>query len=303
MRDSTQNSNHIAILIHGFAGKKEFMKEIEQCLNENPFNEVYDEIFNLSYYNSKHGLDFSHPYDLRTTIYDPDIPQNLSQYFYHLILSAIKTYKTPVSIDVFAHSMGGIVTRAMIKYILSKKEKKFEIKRVIMMGTPNHGTRLAQKFINIPTDIFLTGLNILLELPRGGVDITDLEVLNSQFMQMIPKSKFLKELNGPLNEIEKSIKWVTIRGLNSSGLLEAIWQPFLFRKVWLNRKFPFINIGMIPNDSVVDAASVPLKHAKNLTVPKANHMNLLKWISEESGQIVRALVEKIIVPRGLEQSG
>jgi hypothetical protein len=163
-----------------------------------------------------------------------------------------------------------------------------------MFGTPNHGTRLAQRFINIPSDIFLTGLNLLLELPRGGVDMTDLQLFNSQFMQMVPKSRFLKELNGSLTDIEKSIRWITVRGLDSSGLLEAIWQPFLFRKVWINRTFPFIHIGMIPNDSVVDAASVPLKHAENLTIRNANHMNLLKWISKDSGKAVRNLVELII---------
>ena len=150
-------------------------------------------------------------------------------------------------------------------------------------------------FINIPSDIFLTGLNLLLELPRGGVDMTDLQFFNSQFMQMVPKSQFLKKLNGPLTDVERSIKWITVRGLDSSGLLEAIWQPFLFRKVWVNRTFPFIHIGMIPNDSVVDAASVPLTHAENLTVINANHMNLLKWVSKDSGKTVRSIIESIIL--------
>ncbi len=295
MRDPFQKGNRVAVLIHGFAGKKKFMGEIEQCLVEAPFNEVYKEIFNMSYYNSRHGLDFSQPYDLRTSIYDPKVPQNLSQFFYKSILSTIENYQSPVYIDVFAHSMGGLVTRAMVKYILSKINQKFRINRVFMLGTPNHGTRLAQRLINIPSDIFLTGLNLLLELPRGGVDMTDLQILNSQFMQMTQKSLFLRELNGPLTNVEKSIKWVTVRGLNSSGLLEAIWQPFIFRKVRINRNFPFVHIGMIPNDSVVDADSVPLKHARNFTVPGANHMNLLKWISEESGQEVRSVLQPIIL--------
>ena len=292
MYDSSQK---IAILIHGFAGKKDFMKEIEQCLTREPLNKEYSKVFNLSYYNSKHGLDFSQPYDLRTPIYDPEVSETLSQYFYDLILSVVKKCQALVLIDIFAHSMGGLVARAMIKYFLRETNQPFKVNRVFMFGTPNNGTRLAQRFINIPTDIFLTGLNMLLELPRGRVDTTDLQFFNSQFMQMIPKSLFLKELNGPLTDVEKSIRWITVRGLDSSGLLEAIWQPFLFRKVWINRTFPYIHIGMIPNDSVVDAASVPLNHAKNLTVVKANHMNLLKWVSNDSGKAVRNLIEPIIL--------
>ena len=109
--------------------------------------------------------------------------------------------------------------------------------------------------------------------------------------------QFLKELNGPLTDEERSVKWITVRGLDSSGLLEAIRQPFLFRKVWINRTFPFVHIGIIPNDSVVDAASVPLKHAQNLTVVSANHMNLLKWISKDSGKAVRDIVKPIILER------
>ena len=120
--------------------------------------------------------------------------------------------------------------------------------------------------------------------------MSDWQILKSQFMQMVPTSKFLKNLNKQLTKEEKAVKWYTVRGLNSSGLLESVWQPFLFRKFWINRKFPYFHIGLIPNDGVVDAESVPLKHAVNLTVPSATHMDLLKWSSKKSGNLVRDLL-------------
>ncbi|MHA2096805.1 MAG: esterase/lipase family protein, partial [Candidatus Hodarchaeales archaeon] len=287
--------DRIAILVHGFAGKTGFMNEIEQCLTQSSFTNFYDEVINVSYYNSKYGLDFSRPFDLKTPIYDPETEQTLSTHFLSLIQSSIQDRQPPVCIDIFAHSMGGLVTRAMIKFLIPKKERNFHFSRVFLLGTPNHGTRLAKRIINIPTDLLLTGLNIALELPRGGVSMSDWQILKSQFIQMIPTSKFLKNLNKQLTNEEKAVKWYTVRGLNSYGLLESVWQPFLFRKFWLNRKFPFFHIGLIPNDGVVDAMSVPLKHAVNLTIPSATHMDLLKWNSKKSGILVRDLLTPIIL--------
>ncbi len=295
MSESDIGSKRVAFLIHGFAGKKDFMNEIEKTLSKPPFSEIYNKIFNVSFYNSKHGLDFSRSYDIRTPIYDPKLSQSLSHFLFEIINKTLAKYQSTIYIDIYAHSMGGLVTRAMIKYIFPKDDLKLIIHRVFLLGTPNYGTRLAKRFFNIPTDILLTGLNIALELPRGGITASDWKILNSQFMQMVPKSKFLVRLNGPLTELESSIKWYTIRGLNSSGLLEAIWQPFLFRKIWINSKFPFLHIGMIPNDGVVDAESVPLKYAKNIIIPEATHMDLLKWISDKAGNQVLKNLRDIIL--------
>jgi len=266
------------------------MSEIEEYLTSSAFTEVYDNVLNLSYYNSNYGLNFSLPYDLKTPICDPNTKQTLSNYLLDLIHSSIENPQREVFIDIFAHSMGGLVTRAMIRYLMPLKDNFFKFSKVFLLGTPNHGTRLAQRIINIPTDLLLTGLNIALEIPRGGVSMSDLQVLKSQFIQMVPNSEFLKNLNKGLTKEEKAVKWYTVRGLNSSGLLESVWQPFLFRRFWVDRKFPYLHIGLIPNDGVVDAASVPLKHALNLVVPSAKHMDLLKWNSKDSGRLVRDLL-------------
>ncbi len=295
MSNHSKNCGRIAILVHGFAGKKDFMDEIEEYLAFPAYTKIYDDVINVTYYSSKYGLNFSRPYDLKTPIYDPEIEQTLSNHLLDLIYSAIVDRELPILIDIFAHSMGGLVTRAMIKFLMPLKDENFRVSRVFLLGTPNHGTRLAQRIINIPTDLLLTGLNIALEIPRGGVSMSDWQILKSQFIQMVPTSNFLKNLNKELTKGEKAVKWFTIRGLNSSGLLESVWQPFLFRKLWINRKFPYLHIGLIPNDGVVDADSVPLKHAENLTVPSATHMDLLKWNSKKSGKLVRDLLSPLIL--------
>ncbi|MFQ5977999.1 MAG: esterase/lipase family protein [Candidatus Heimdallarchaeota archaeon] len=293
----------IAFLVHGFAGKKGFMQEIESSLQENPYDQVYDRVANLSLYNSSYGLDLSQPYDLKSPIYDKRTKRTLAHYFLQQIIAELDKYPEEIYFDIYAHSMGGLVTRAMVKYLFEDKEKKETrikngiIKNIFLLGTPNHGTRLAQRAINIPADLLVTGLNVMLELPRGRMSSKDWQILNSQFMQMVPNSSFLEQLNERSKEIEESINWVTIRGLKSSGLLGIAWQPLLFRKFHFNRQFPFLHIGVIPNDGVVNANSVPLKYATNLTIPTATHMDLLKWKTKSAGREVQEILQPITLAK------
>ncbi|MHA2271747.1 MAG: esterase/lipase family protein [Candidatus Hodarchaeales archaeon] len=292
---------HIAILVHGFAGKKKYMQEIETTLKRAPYDQIYDEVANISIYNSDFGLDFRQPYDLKTPIFNERTDQTLTHFFLEQIIAKLQNYQAEVSLDIYAHSMGGLVTRAMLKYLLKANNdneiwaENGLIKNVFLLGTPNHGTRLAQRALNIPADIFLTGLNLLFELPSGGISSEDWQILNSQFMQMIPTSSFLKHLNKRSKAFETAIKWTTIRGLKSTGILGIAWQPFLFRKFWVNRHFPFLHTGAIPNDGVVDADSVPLAYAVNLTIPNATHMDLLKWETKSPGQEVEKKVRSILL--------
>ncbi len=293
-----------AILIHGFAGKTSFMKEIEETLRVEPFNQIYDSVSNISYYDSRHGIDFSRPYDLKTPIFDKNSKQTLAHNLFNKISAEIFDCKENVFLDIYAHSMGGLVIRSMVKYLslgVNQEKKNGSwinnglIQNIFLLGTPNHGTHLAQRLVMIPTDILISGLNFALEIPRQGITSEDFTIMNSQFMQMVPNASFLKDLNERQKDLDKSINWVTVRGLNSGGMLGFVWQPFLFRKFWVNRHFPFLHKGMIPNDGVVDADSVPLKDATNLTVPKATHMDLLKWKSRKSGQTVLKLLEPLIL--------
>jgi len=294
-----------AILVHGFAGKTSFMKEIEETLRVEPFNQIYDSVSNISYYDSRHGIDFSRSYDLKTPIFDKNSKQTLTHNLFNKISAEIFDCKENVFLDIYAHSMGGLVTRAMVKYLLMDEKQENQntsvwinnglIQNIFLLGTPNRGTNLAQRIVTIPADILISGLNFALEIPRQGITKEDFTIMNSQFIQMVPNASFLKDLNKRQKDLDKSINWVTVKGLNSGGILGIVWQPFLFRKFWLNRHFPFLHKGMIPNDGVVDADSVPLKYATNLTVPKATHMDLLKWKSKKSGQTVLKLLKPYIL--------
>lgn len=294
--------NRIAICCHGFLGETGMLQEIEATLTEDPFNQIYDQVANISYYSSKYGLNFSQPYDLKTPIYDETTKQTLTHNFFAQICLILKDYDEKVNLDIYAHSMGGLVTRSMVKYLSKEKStgiwiRNGLIKNIFLLGTPNHGTRLAQRAINIPADILITGLNLLFELPDG-ISSEDWQILNSQFMQMVPNSTFLKQLNEPSKSIEKTINWVTVRGLQwirQLGWFPVVWQPFLFRKFRIDRHFPFLHVGIIPNDGLVDAKRVPLKFATNLTVPSATHMGLLDWKTKKSGKQVLNLLKPIIL--------
>ncbi len=286
-------SIRVAVLVHGFVGKKGFMREIEQSLNEAPYNTIYKKIFNFSLYSSSHGLDLSKPYDITTPIYIEGLKKTLAAYLLTQITTELKHEQNKVILDIYAHSLGGLVTRAMIRYLFG--EAGIIIKNVILLGTPNHGTRLAQKIMTIPADILMTALNILLEIPSGELGSDNLVILRSQFMQILPNSPFLKDLNKPLLEKEQSIQWITVRGLKSTGQLGVIWQPFLFRKFWINKKWPYLHRGMIPNDGVVDAASVPLKFGINFTIPNATHMDLLSWKTKTVGKEIQKLLKPLIL--------
>ena len=291
----------VAICCHGFLGDTGMLEEIEATLSEKPFDQIYDRVANISYYSSKHGVNFTQPYDLKTPIYSSNTDQTLSHHFFAQISSILKDFEEEVNLDIYAHSMGGLVTRSMVKYLAKERNggiwiRNGLINNVFLFGTPNHGTRLAQRSINIPVDILMTGLNLLLELPDD-VSKEDWQLFKSQFMQMVPKSAFLKQLNQRSKFIEESINWVTIRGMSwvrQLGWLPMVWQPF-FRKFWIDSHFPFFHIGIIPNDGLVEAKRVPLKFATNVTVPSASHMSMLYWKTKKSGRKVLKLLKPIIL--------
>ncbi len=115
------------------------------------------------------------------------------------------------AIDIVAHSMGGLVTRAMIKYFTNNGEiyrygnpndpYPHYINTVHFLGTPNHG-------VDIPTSVKITDYQLLM------IDSTATYpwIANNLF---------------PLNYMG-SIKWYTYRGMDPrgtdllSGLLGAV---------------------------------------------------------------------------------
>ena len=92
----------VAILIHGFAGKTGFMKEIEQTFNEEPYTQIYESVYNISYYDSTHGIDFSKPYDLKTPIFDVKSKQTLAHNLFNKISAEIFDYKNIRTMPIYS---------------------------------------------------------------------------------------------------------------------------------------------------------------------------------------------------------
>jgi N-acetylneuraminic acid mutarotase/pimeloyl-ACP methyl ester carboxylesterase len=76
--------------------------------------------------------------------------QNLSQE-----IQLIKETEDVSKVDIVAHSMGGLVSRTYIENadLLNNPyavEYQHDVRKLIMLGTPNHGTYLAELFSDIP---------------------------------------------------------------------------------------------------------------------------------------------------------
>ncbi len=136
------------------------------------------------------------------------------------------------NIDIAAHSMGGLVTRAMIKlfYPLLRAEG-ITIHNVALMGTPNYGNTLASKNILM----WIPGLKYIVGLVGAVFD-----VWGYQLDQMKMGSLFLNFVNspgdtpfsisdfGPYNTIHYSTyatKYNTILGVDTDGTVDTAGIP------------------------------------------------------------------------------
>ena len=133
--------------------------------------------------------------DLNTRFYTMAIEYNggwsngfgdIKQYALNLSkeIDAIKGYTNAEKVDIVAHSMGGLVARWYIQ-----KWNKNDVGKLIMIGTPNHGSELANfqgyALLLITTKLFGPGGGI------AYIEISKYSALN----QMMQHSTFMKKLN------------------------------------------------------------------------------------------------------------
>ncbi len=284
----------VLLLLHGFLGSTSDLGEINDAIKESKDN-PFDNIWNLSYYDSDYGLDITKPNSIRTPIFNPNTEvHSLVIHLYNILEEKLTpSHAKNVQITIIAHSMGGLLARALIKYKCNQHNQKQElfpncfIETIILLGTPNHGTLLANKWLFLPVQELIDFLTFIYNLPSS-ISIHDLIKNNSQMTQMETNSLFLKSLNKP--ETIKYVKIVTVAGLNNKtfGRLPLIWEPFIFWKIRINSVFPWIHIGQIQNDGLVQSNSVSLKGetVKNFTVKDANHLNMLEWKSNPIGKSI-----------------
>jgi pimeloyl-ACP methyl ester carboxylesterase len=110
-------------------------------------------------------------------------------------IESIKQKTCAKKIDIVAHSMGGLVAR----YHIQRSETGVtDVGKLIMIGTPNHGS----DFANLPRATLKALINIILDelglhhLKYSIDSIVDQVTSNFAVNEMIPHHEFLKGLNG-----------------------------------------------------------------------------------------------------------
>ncbi|OLS16561.1 MAG: hypothetical protein HeimC3_53070 [Candidatus Heimdallarchaeota archaeon LC_3] len=270
-------------------------------------NNPFDKTWNLSYYDSDHGLDLTKKHHIGTPIFNLDSNSvSLVKNLYHQLITKVDNLNSEEIIDfsVIAHSMGGLVIRALVQYKTSYKNgivwltDKVSISTIALLGTPNHGTNLAKEWITIPAEIIIDTITDFFSIISGSFSLVHINN-NSQMAQMVKNSRLLKELNK--KEGIEGVKVITLRGMdNRLGLFPNLWEPFFFWKIRIDSNFPWIHIGVIKNDGIVHADSVPLKgkNIKNYTVIEANHQEMLNWITDSAGIQVKEKILKHFMNNG-----
>ncbi|TFG04182.1 MAG: hypothetical protein EU536_05080, partial [Promethearchaeota archaeon] len=277
------------LCVHGYTGSS---VQFDDFLTNPDLGAFYNNIVAVDYYkdNDHYGHRILEEYG------DVNIPiAEIGDALVAYILGHPETFHT--TIDIVAHSMGGLVVREMIKYrYLDLVAAGYRIDDVALIATPNHGTWISE------FPLFLLGLvtvvsAILFYLDRviGGLAVIIGGVLISIFLafligfiggtqgeQMnVILNRTLTTLNSPdetpygvddEDDLYKHISWSTYRGN------KGIWiqpKPPFFGSSWL---FVIINPFIYfegGEDGLVHCSSVPLNGAHNYGPFIRDHNELL----------------------------
>jgi len=132
------------------------------------------------------------------------------------IIETIKIDGNVHKVDIVAHSMGGLIARFRIQKI-----KDDDIGKLIMIGTPNHGSDFSRQ---IPYNILQFLINPPFAFSLLFNDKYQKENPNQALNEMLPRSDFLIELNGNhaaesdvseggvIDEISPSVTYVVLVG-------------------------------------------------------------------------------------------
>ncbi|MFM9279401.1 alpha/beta fold hydrolase [Paenibacillus jiagnxiensis] len=136
---------------------------------------------------------------------------------------AINKLPRDAQFDIIVHSMGGLLTRY---YFTQHPEIQKRVRRVIFMGTPNHGSQAAfmnriQTMFDDPEDYFQDGLdNKEIQKYRGYYQDYSNKMMESWNGGQIPSQPYEEWLNKNHTEVIQTIKGrqLTEAGLNLSKL-------------------------------------------------------------------------------------
>ena len=127
IKESIQVYKPPVVLVHGFTGDKTTWQELDTYLQARGFDTVREEY----YYNDATGQSI------------PAQAHGLSRHIKDKIAEYHSLNIKINKVDVVAHSMGGLISR----YYISKLDNLYQddIRKLIMVGTPNHGSNYLEK--------------------------------------------------------------------------------------------------------------------------------------------------------------
>jgi pimeloyl-ACP methyl ester carboxylesterase len=179
--------------------------------------------------------------------------------------------KDPEPVIIVAHSMGGLVARDMLTrpgfdYPGAVAAQQVPaVKRLILVGTPNHGTQMAR--FRIITEI----RDQLFHLFRPDTHWLHclLDGTGAAAIDLLPGSKFLTDLN--LRPLPEDTQMHVIAGIIS----------------------PWSGKGPVKNflgDGLVSVGSASLQHVP-LTMVKGNHFTMIRNVTRDSTRVPPAIIE------------
>lgn len=227
-----------------------------------------------------------------------------STFFFNQMASYFAPKKRAVSI--VAHSMGGLIARDMLTdpsfaYFQKAKLGKVPcIDHFIMVGTPNHGSELAQfRFFTEIRDQFHNLFNKKTHWLNGLLDGA-----GEAGIDLLPGSRFLTELNSrPLPDfIDIQVIAGTVSPWSDGEIPKFIQHlqqnlPLETRPASRALKKTLVSMSLIIGDGLVSVNSARLNKVP-LTMVQGTHLTMIRNISVSSQRIPPAvpLILKMLTP-------
>lgn len=233
------NNKPVVVLVHGFqlfgTDPDVVWEDMNKTLSESGFDVM------ISHYAGDYPLILPTGKDIK------GYAEKLSQE-----IQGLKSQTGASKVDIVAHSMGGLVAR----YYVEKCGGAANVGKLIMLGTPNHGTEIA--YLAFTSLYLLARVYVSAYIIDPGLASMIVENLQSPF-EMIPNSPFLNALNHGApwvfvgeDQIRPDVKYYTIAGTRPRGLYWITWH--------ILKCFSGENDGVVREKSVKLYTSLPYEH-------------------------------------------
>lgn len=177
-------------------------------------------------------------------------------------------------VDIIAHSYGGLVSR----YYIEKMDGDENVRNLIMLGTPNHGSQLADFVTDPPEKLVENIVKLFLDYVSGR-SLTEVRTWASTYHLRTTSNPLLDDLNPDLNLAKIDTKYFVIAGTSHF--------PFPLKLTSWYRILPGHDDGLV----TVDSASLEYKGVPLYCV-KLNHLDIVSTLARDVyTQIVRPILQ------------